>query len=252
VRVADRPTVAYLFGDDWSVERVRAARRQLSERDVRRLVAGLEDLDRAVADGNHLAVDAIVRRCPYGPVRDCLADLARHHLDGVAGSEQNRSLPTSAGRTTRRARLYRELHALCAPVDVWASTGYRHLMIDSDAFHGIDTNRFPHEPVGLLWRHRSAPVGLSSKWTVNGDGSLSGEFWIPPTREAQLVAQAAADGIVAPSIGVRFTSDWIHPAPDEWDPYTGIVDWTIHRAATVEEVSLTPMPQLPTRIDSVR
>ena len=86
---------------------------------------------------------------------------------------------------------------------------------------------------------------------MDDSGSLHGEFWLPAIREAQLVAQAARDRIVYPSVGVRFDSTWVHPDPDEWDPYTGVLDWCTHTDATVEEVSLTPSPQLPTVIESV-
>jgi hypothetical protein len=76
---------------------------------------------------------------------------------------------------------------------------------------------------------------------------LPGEFWLTNTREAQ----AAADGIVAPSIGVHYMRDRSHPDPDEWHPYPGVLDWCWHMWANVEEVSLTPTPQFPTTINHV-
>jgi hypothetical protein len=246
--VVDTP-VAYLF-DEWTVERVRQARRQMNAEQIAQLVGTLEHLDRAIQSGNRAAVEMILRRCESGPVRACLTDLAAHHL-GQLDPEDSGPVTAKPGTVHRRDRPYSELWAMVAPVDTWASSGYRHVKIDDDCFYGINQHRHSHEPVGLLWRHNSAPIALSRRWRVSDSGNLHGEFWLPNTREAQLVAQAAADRIVYPSVGVRFESDWIHPTADEWDPYDDTLDVCVHRWAEVREVSLTDRPLFPTAIEHV-
>jgi hypothetical protein len=246
--LADTPVANLL--DEWTVERVRAARRQATDAELCELVGRLEYLDRAIVADNRAAIENIIMRSTPGPVRRCLADLAAHHL-ALSPIDLWAGPAAKPDKTQRRDRPYTELAAMVAPVDTWASTGYRHLTIDADAFAGINQNRRSHEPVGLLWRHRSAPIGLSRHWRVDDNGNLHGEFWMPNTREAQLVAAAAADRLIYPSVGVRFESDWVHPLPDEWDPYDGTLDVCVHRWAQVAEVSMTPNPQLPTNIEHV-
>lgn len=245
-----------LFFDEWTVARVRQARHQLNDTGIAALVGWLEHLDRAVSDGNLAGAERIIARCPPGRARDCLAAVAGHHLRGRQYQQITTSGPQSrlstAVPTPRRSRPYTELRAMCAPTDVWANTGQRWLVIDPDCFAGTNTRRFAgHRPVGLQWRHGGKVIGLSRQWSLDNSGALHGEFWLPPTTEAQMVAQAAADRLVAPSIGVRFESDWTHPSPDEWDPHGPCLDVCRHIGATVEEVSLTPTPQLPTAIEWV-
>jgi hypothetical protein len=56
-----------------------------------------------------------------------------------------------------------------------------------------------------------------------------------------------------PCIGFDYQSDWTFTDPAEWDPFDpGRIDLCRHVYADVKEVSLTPNPQLPTRILSVR
>jgi hypothetical protein len=64
-------------------------------------------------------------------------------------------------------------------------------------------------------------------------------------------ASLAAEKAVAPSIGFRFRSDWTYQDPDDWDPFTGRLDICRYMHADVEEVSLTPSPQLPTNVLAV-
>jgi hypothetical protein len=52
-------------------------------------------------------------------------------------------------------------------------------------------------------------------------------------------------------MGFRFRSTF-HPSPSEWDPYTDSLDYCIHTDTEVEEVSMTPDPQLPTSVTTVR
>jgi hypothetical protein len=106
-------------------------------------------------------------------------------------------------------------------------------------------------PVALLWRHAKAePIGLSRQ-TVARQRRLGSEFqWRRPF--AQNAADRAAARLVAPRISVRYDSIWSCYDPDDWNPHDGRLDLCRHVHATVEEVSPTPNPQLPTRILSVR
>jgi hypothetical protein len=108
-------------------------------------------------------------------------------------------------------------------------------------------------PVALLWRHdKGEQIGLSRQWWLEDDGALGGEFEMAPTPFAQNVADRPAARLVAPSISVRYDSEWSHHDPSDWNPYDGHLHLCRHVHATVEEVGLTPTLQLRTRILTVR
>jgi hypothetical protein len=239
---------AAVFALPGAVDIVRRALATITEENRPRLWERLEALDRALLCDNAGFVDHVVNRAPAGPIRLCLAELANRRRPG---RPPTRSEPAGPLRHPRRQ--YKELHAMCCPTDAWASTGVKWLSADPDTFYGIDTNRFRHRPVSLLWRHRDGePIGLSRRWWLDDDGSLCGEFFVPSLPLAQVAADLANQRAVAPSVGVRFDSRWTFTDPSEWDPYTGRVDLCRHVNADVQEVSLTPTPQLPTRVLSVR
>jgi hypothetical protein len=142
---------------------------------------------------------------------------------------------------------------MCCPDNNWASTGLRWLGVDADCFGLVDTDRRGHYPVALQWRDRGGhAIGMSRKWTLDDDGSLLGEFFVPPDPVAQVAAELAAHKRVAPSIGFRFEADWVFIDPADWDPVAGRLDICRFVDADLQEVSLTPSPQLATSILSVR
>jgi phage head maturation protease len=236
--------------DSFVLETVRNARRMLTEDDLPKLINLLERIDNALSLGSRVICDRVVAAAPDGPIRRCLAAIVRHHAPVAERSTLGR---TGTLHTSSTRRPYESLSGMCAPVNEWANSGWRWQSIDPDCFAFIDTRRFGHEPVSLLWQHRSGttPLGLSRKWSVADDGALSGEFYVPAYPIAQMAAAMAKEGGLGLSVGVRFDSDWIHPDPSDWDPRTGTVDVCTHMNATVEEVSLTPTPMYDTTIDSV-
>jgi hypothetical protein len=242
---------AQLFDLPGAVELVRRCLALIRDDDRPLLYERLEAFERALGFGEPALVDRVVSRALPGPIMDCLAQLAARH---VPSRTLDSAAPAPPPLRTPRQR-YQELRALVCPVDAWASTGLRWVSADPDCFYvyGNDTDHWRHRPVPLNWRHvrDGQPIGLSRRWWLEDDGALCARFEFASYPAAQVAADLASARLVAPSIGVRFESDWSHVDPSDWDPYTGTLDLCRHRYASVEEVSLTPHPFLPTKVTAV-
>lgn len=195
-------------------------------------------------------VETVLKRAPDGPIRRCLARIARPLLLAPhrAGPELERVHTRTAAPAVRGHHrpeflgLYKGLCGVVAPVEVWACRGLYWHKVNADAFAGVHTGTRWHEPVGLDWRHhRGVVLGCSRGFGLAADGSLLGTFELGSFPAAQAAGRMAEGREVGLSMSVRFRTRWLAQVdPHESGP--DALDVCVRDDAVVEAVALTPTP----------
>ena len=225
-----------------TTEVVRRCLAAIADEDRDLLWPRLEALERALTFGNTRLIDHVVEPSPVGAIRDCVAQLAARCIPPAP-------VPTSPAPPLRMPRPRRKNYERWSvrPTHGAApgSVGSAPIPIASTARTPTGSRTHRCRSTGATV---TAPRSAYRRWWLDDDGALCGEFQIGSTPLAQNAAGLAYEHAVAPSIGVRFDSEWDHLDPADWDPHSGRLDLCRHWHAEVEEVSLTPSPQLPTRV----
>jgi hypothetical protein len=196
---------------------VRRCLHLIADRDRRVLWQCLILLERNVRHGTRASIEDAIGCAPAGPIRTCVADIARLHANDrqLAGS-----VISDAALPAVKRRPLSTIYGRLADPDCWTTTPWTWRSFAPEALSRLADSRQQHRPLEVLYSHAGPALGLTRQFIGCEDGGLDCELWLMPTRRAQVAGEYVRAGLLdGLSIGVRvYRSTCDYLSPREWEP----------------------------------